>query len=214
MSRTRIKICGLTRIEDVLSAGRAGADAVGFVCYEASPRYVPLAALKDLARALPAFVTPVLLFVNASPSAIEAALGCVSNALLQFHGDETAADCERFERPYVRAVRMMRETDLLDCERTFSSARALLVDAPAAGFGGGGVAFDWSQLPPASTRSKAIILAGGLNETNVSKAIQQVKPFAVDVSSGVEQSPGVKNAERIHRFVAAVRAADAELEHA
>lgn len=214
MSRTRVKICGLTRNEDVAAAVRAGADAVGFVCYESSPRFVPLTALESLARALPAFVSPVLLFVNASPAAVEAALARVPNALLQFHGDESAADCERFRRPYLRALRVARSTDLLDCERTFALASALLVDAPAQGFGGGGVAFDWSLLPSAQARTKPLVLAGGLNETNVTQAIEQVRPFAVDVSSGVEFSRGVKSAERIHRFVAAVRAADRELQQA
>jgi phosphoribosylanthranilate isomerase len=214
MSRTRIKICGLTRIEDVAAAVGAGTDAVGFVCYEGSPRYVPLAALEKLTRVLPPFVTPVLLFVNASISAIDEALRCAPNALLQFHGDETAADCERLRHPYVRAVRMEHGTDLIDCERSFASAGALLVDAPAAGFGGGGAPFDWTLLPAAAARSKALILAGGLDDSNVTTAIQQVRPFAVDVSSGVELAPGIKSAERIQRFIAAVRAADAELEHA
>jgi len=209
MSRTRIKICGLTRDEDVAAAVDAGADAVGFVCYSKSARYVAPDALRDLTLGLPAFVTPVLLFVNASVALIESALARVPNALLQFHGDETAADCERYRRPYVRAVRMEIGTDLLDCERSFSSARALLVDAPAAGFGGGGVAFDWTRIPPAASRAKRLILAGGLSETNITKAIQQVQPFAVDLSSGVEQAPGIKDAERIRRFVAAVNAADA-----
>lgn len=214
MNRTRVKICGLSRSEDVAAAVEAGADAVGFVCYEGSPRYVPPAALADLARALPPFVSPVLLFVNAAPAAIEAAVRSVPTALLQFQGDESAADCERYRRPYLRALRMARGTDLLDCERTFASACALLVDAPAAGFGGGGTTFDWSLLPSARHRSMPLVLAGGLNETNVTKAIEQVRPFAVDVSSGVERARGIKSAEKIHRFVAAVRAADKELQHA
>lgn len=213
MTRTRIKICGLTRVADVTAAVKAGADAVGFVCYPTSPRFVPPDALAELATALPAFVTPVLLFVNADAVAVKSALARVPNALLQFHGDEPAADCERFGRPYIRALRFDRSTDLIDCERTFATARALLVDAPAAGYGGGGVAFDWSLLPPAAARGKALILAGGLDEANVAQAIRRVRPFAVDVSSGVEQVPGVKSAERIRRFVAAVRAADAGLEN-
>lgn len=214
MTRTRIKICGLTRVADVTAAVEAGADAVGFVCYPASPRFVPPDVLPDLADALPAFVTPVLLFVNADAAAVESALARVPNALLQFHGDEAAADCERFGRPYIRAVRFDRSIDLLDCERTFATARALLVDAPAAGYGGGGVAFDWSLLPTAAARGKALILAGGLDEANVAQAVQRVRPFAVDVSSGVERAPGVKSAERIRRFIAAVRAADAGIENA
>ncbi len=214
MSRTRIKICGLTRPEDVAAAVDAGADAVGFVCYERSPRFVPLDALTELARALPAFVSPVLLFVNSDPVAVEAALARVPNALLQFHGDEGAADCERFRRPYLRALRMEREVDLLDCECTFASACALLADAPAAGFGGSGVAFDWSLLPPVNARNKALVLAGGLNEANVAQAIVTVRPYAVDVSSGVERAPGIKSLDRIRRFIAAVRAADMNLQQA
>ncbi|MGE5338199.1 MAG: phosphoribosylanthranilate isomerase [Gemmatimonadota bacterium] len=209
MTRTRIKICGLTRIEDVNAAVAAGADAVGFVCYEGSRRYVPPDSLEPLSAALPALVTPVLLFVNATAAAVEAALLRVPNALLQFHGDERPSDCERFRRPYIRAIGMTREMDLLDCERSFGSARALLVDAPSAGFGGAGATFDWELLPSAASRTKALILAGGLNETNVTKAIHLVHPFAVDVSSGVEDAPGVKSAERIRRFVDAVRTADA-----
>ncbi len=209
MNRTRIKICGLTRIEDVNAAVDAGADAVGFVCYEGSRRFVSPDSLERLAAALPAFVTPVLLFGKATAAAVAAALQRAPNALLQFHGDESPSDCERFRRPFIRALGVTRETDLLDCERSFGSARALLVDAPSAGFGGGGAPFDWELLPPAATRSKALILAGGLNETNVTKAIHLVHPFAVDVSSGVEDAPGIKSAERIRRFVTAVRAADA-----
>jgi phosphoribosylanthranilate isomerase len=175
---------------------------------------VPLDALPGVARALPAFVSPVLLFVNASPATVEAALQRVPNALLQFHGDESATDCERYRRPYLRALRVARGMDLLDCERTFASACALLVDAPAAGFGGGGNAFDWSLLPSAQARTKPLVLAGGLNESNVTNAIEQVRPFAVDVSSGVELAPGIKSAEKIYRFVAAVRAADKEWQQA
>lgn len=211
MKRTRVKICGLTRVEDVVTAVDAGADAVGFVCYAASPRFVPLAALPRLAAALPAFVTPVLLFVNATAASVEAALAQVPNALLQFHGDETPEECERFGRPYVRALKVRPGTRLLDFERSYATARALLADAPAPGFGGGGRSFDWSLLPSASSRRRPLILAGGLNEANVAAAIRQVWPFAVDVSSGVERSAGVKSADRIFRFVAAVRAADAEL---
>lgn len=210
MKRTRVKICGLTRPQDVAAAVAAGADAVGFVCYPASPRFVPAEDLKRLALELPPFVTPVLLFVNASAEMIGAALAQVPNALLQFHGDETREDCERVGRPYVRAVRMDERTDLLDWQRGFASASALLVDAPAPGFGGGGNVFDWTRVPPADERDTPLVLAGGLNETNVTDAIRRVRPFAVDVSSGVETAPGIKNAERMARFVTAVRTADAE----
>jgi phosphoribosylanthranilate isomerase len=208
MKRTRIKICGLTRVEDVAATCAAGADAVGFVCYPRSSRFVAVAALPVLAAALSPFVTPVLLFVNAAPADIERALACVPNALLQFHGDESAADCARFRRPYLRAVRVADGVDLLDCERVFASAAALLADAPAPGYGGGGAVFDWDRLPPRDARGKPLILAGGLDERNVADAIRRVHPDAVDVSSGVEQAPGIKSAQRIQKFIAAVRIAD------
>jgi phosphoribosylanthranilate isomerase len=208
MRRTRIKICGITRAEDAARAAENGADAVGFNCYPRSSRYVERARLRELAAALPPFVTPVLLFVNAAADYVEACAALVPEALLQFHGDEAAAQCERFGRPYLRAVRMAEGVDLLDCERLFPSASALLVDAPSAGFGGSGEAFDWSRLPSPSQRAKPLVLAGGLNDTNVMDAIGRVRPFAVDVSSGVEQAPGIKSAEKLRRFCAAVRAAD------
>jgi len=211
MRRTRIKICGLTRVEDLLCAAACGADAVGFVCYERSPRFVDAGRLRELARALPPFVTPVLLFVNAAPDQVRACLAEVPNALLQFHGDEAAAECDRFRRPYLRAVRVGAGVDLLDCARTFASAIALLADAPTAGFGGSGTVFDWARLPEPGQRTMPLVLAGGLNESNVSDAIERVRPFAVDVSSGVESAPGIKSAERMQGFCAAVRLADRRL---
>lgn len=211
MQRTRIKICGITRREDVAAAVASGADALGFVCYERSPRFVPGARLRELAGALPPLVTPVLLFVNAPPARVQECLQQVPNALLQFHGDESAAECERFNRPYLRALRMAEKVDLLDCERVFRSAIALLADAPTASFGGGGHAFDWARVPAQPQRTKPLILAGGLNDSNVIGAIAAVRPFAVDVSSGVEAEPGVKSADRLQRFCAAVRAADQRL---
>jgi phosphoribosylanthranilate isomerase len=181
---------------------------VGFVCYERSPRFVEPSRLRELARSLPPFVMPVLLFVNAAADHVHACLAEVPQALLQFQGDETRADCERFGQPYMRAVRMGEGVDLLDCERLFSSAQALLADAPAAGFGGGGRTFDWDRLPPPERRAMPLVLAGGLNESNVIEAISRVRPFAVDVSSGVESAPGIKSADRLRRFCAAVFAAD------
>jgi len=208
MRRTRIKICGITRLEDAESAVAWGADALGFVCYERSPRFVETGRLRELARALPPFVTPVLLFVNAAAERVRDCLAEVPNALLQFHGDETAAECERFGRPYLRAIRMGEGVDLLDCARSFPSASALLADAPAAGFGGSGTVFDWARLPSPAQRTMPLVLAGGLNETNVTDAVARVLPFAVDVSSGVESAPGIKSAERMQRFCAAVQSAD------
>jgi len=209
--RIRIKICGLTRADDVRAAAAAGADAVGFNCYRGSPRYVSPDALGPLAAQVPAFLTPVLLFVNATPAEVGEALALVPHALLQFHGDETEAQCTRYGRPYLRAARMGDGVGLLDFERLFSSALALLADAPADGYGGGGKVFDWARLPAPAERHKALVLAGGLDEFNVGAAIAQVRPDAVDVSSGVEQSKGIKDPERIDRFIAAVRAAERNL---
>ncbi len=210
MTRTRIKICGMTRAADIAAAAALGADAVGFVRYPGSPRHVDLAQLRSLVREVPAFVTPVLLFVNAAADDIRAALEVAPNALLQFHGDETESDCLRYARPYVRAVRMAEGVDLLDCAAAFASALALLADAPTARYGGGGRPFDWSRLPPPAARRKPLVLAGGLDADNVGAAIRRVRPYAVDVASGVEDSPGVKSADKLKRFFAAVRAADAE----
>lgn len=211
MNRTRIKICGLTRTIDIEAAVRAGADALGFVCYPGSPRYVDAMRLRELARAVPPFVVPTLLFVNAPEAEVETALEAMPGALLQFHGDESAGDCEGFARPYLRAIRMETGVDLLDCERLFATATALLADTPTAGFGGSGKAFDWSLLPAAERRTKALILAGGLHPENVGDAIRQVRPFAVDVTSGVEETKGIKSAAKIVSFVAAVRRADETL---
>lgn len=208
MSITRIKFCGMTRACDVDAAVAIGASAVGFVCYPPSPRYVAPAVLRDLARRLPPFVTPVLLFVNATAEAIGRALEAVPDALLQFHGDESALQCARFARPYLRAIRMIDGIDLLDCEREYASSIGLLADTPADGYGGGGRSFDWERVPAASVRTKPLVLAGGLTAANVGLAVATVRPFAVDVSSGIEESPGIKSIEKMSRFLAAVRAAD------
>jgi phosphoribosylanthranilate isomerase len=204
--RTRIKICGLTREADVAAACAAGADAVGFVCYPKSPRYVGPHRLHALARELGPFTAPVLLFVNAPPDLVDAAREAVPTAVLQFHGDEHEADCARYGAAYVRAIRMAEGVDLLDCERLFPSAAALLVDAPSAAYGGSGTTFDWSRI--SREISKRMILAGGLNRDNVGQAILTVRPYAVDVSSGVEDAPGIKSAARIGDFIDAVRRAD------
>jgi len=203
---TRIKICGLTRVDDVAVAAQTGADALGFVCYARSARYVPAERLKELAASVPPFVTPVLLFVNPQVDEVRAALEQVPDALLQFHGDEDEGFCAQFLRPWLRAVRMAQGVDLLDCERRFPSAIGLLADAPSAGFGGSGESFDWQRIPV--RRSRPLVLAGGLHAGNVGQAIAQVRPWAVDVSSGVEAAPGIKDARRIEEFIAAVRAAD------
>ena len=209
MNRTRIKICGLTRPDDVAAAVAAGADAVGFVCYPGSPRYVPVGDLAALGRLVPAYVTPVLLFVDARALDVHAALAAVPNALLQFHGAESPEECAAFSRPYVKAFGMSARDALLDCEARFAAAVALLADTPSAAHGGSGRVFDWSMIPGVRERRKPLVLAGGLDDQNVGTAVRTVRPYAVDVSSGVEVAKGVKSAEKIDRFIAAVRAADA-----
>lgn len=204
--RTRIKICGLTREADVAAAIAAGADAVGFVCYPKSPRYVAPMRLRALGRELGVFTAPVLLFVNAASDLVEGALEMLPNALLQFHGDEHEPACSRYRRPYIRSVAVTDDTDLTSVQAEFASAAALLVDSPTEDFGGSGRTFNWSRLP--KQRTKPWVLAGGLNAENVSAAIAEVRPYAVDVSSGVEQEPGVKSAAKIESFIAAVRRAD------
>jgi phosphoribosylanthranilate isomerase len=192
----------------VAAAVDAGADALGFNLYARSPRHVSLRRAVELARALPPFVTPVLLFVNAAPADVHAACAALPQALLQFHGDESRADCEAPGRPYLRAVRMAPGVDLLDWGSRFSSAAALLVDADVAGYGGGGKVFDWSLLP--TDVPSRLVLSGGLNPANVIDGVLRVRPYAVDVSSGVEAGEkGVKDAALMRRFCEAVREADA-----
>lgn len=207
--RTRIKICGLTREADVAAAIAAGADAVGFVCYPQSSRYVTPSRLRSLSRELGVFATPVLLFVNAAPDLVEGALEMVPTGWLQFHGHEHEPACSRYQRPYIRAVPISQATDFSDAQGEFASASALLVDAPSADFGGSGRSFDWSLL--IAPRVKPLVLAGGLNAENVGAAMGEVRPHAVDVSSGVEQQPGIKSAEKMQHFVDAVRRADQRL---
>jgi phosphoribosylanthranilate isomerase len=213
MSRTRVKICGLTREADVDAAVEAGADAVGFVLWPGSARHVSLQRAAQLAPRLPPFVTPVLLFVNASAGEIAAATTELPHALLQFHGDETPTQCEGAGRPYLRAARMAEGFDLLDfawhwrAESTLM--KALLLDAHAPGFGGAGKVFDWSRIPPSVPCP--VVLSGGLNPANVTDGVLRVRPFAVDVSSGVEQGKGIKDATLMRRFCDAVREADARL---
>jgi phosphoribosylanthranilate isomerase len=217
--RTRVKICGLSREQDVDAAVAAGADAIGLVLYPKSPRYVSAARAGELARRLPPFVTPVLLFVNETLEEVRAACEQVPGAMLQFHGDETPAFCREAAgaRPWMRAARIPLDAaepfDLLKFASDFSEAQALLLDAHVEGYGGAGRTFPWSRLP--TSASCHAVLSGGLTPANVADGIVQVRPrfrtLAVDVSSGVEASKGVKDAAKIHQFVAAVRAADERL---
>ncbi len=206
---TRIKICGLTREQDVAAAVEAGADAIGFVFYAKSKRFVTPERARALARLLPPFVTPVGLFVNATDAELQAGLDALPNMLVQFHGDETPADCDRVKRPYLRAAAMSPGFDLVDFSSRFSNAQAILLDAPVEGYGGGGKVFDWSLIPP--NAASHLVLSGGLNAANVGDGIARVRPWAVDVSSGVEVSKGIKSADLIHEFCSAVKRADAEL---
>lgn len=206
-ARTRIKICGITREEDLMNAVNAGVDALGFVMYAKSPRAVSVDRAQALIRLLPPFVTPVLLFVNESPEVIETALTQIPNAVLQFHGDETPEQCHRYQHPYIRAARMHPGINLLDFAHQFDRAQAILLDTHVESYGGSGKVFDWSLVPPVVP--VPVVLSGGLTPANVTDGIHQVRPWAVDVSSGVEVSKGIKNPDLMRQFISTVRAADA-----
>ena len=207
--RTRIKICGVSREADIAAAVDAGADAIGLVFHPASPRFVTPESAALLARALPPYVTPVGLFVNAPRADIDRVLALIPALVLQFHGDESPDACNVFCRPYLRAARMAPGFDLLDFSRRYRGAQALLLDAHVEGFGGAGKAFDWSLVPTGV--ALRLVLSGGLHAANVVAGIQQLRPWAVDVSSGVESSRGVKDAAAIRRFCDAVREADSRI---
>lgn len=211
--RTRIKVCGLTRVEDVAAAVAAGVDALGFVFYGPSPRAVTPAQAAILLGAVPPFVTTVGLFVNATAAEVAQVCADVPLQLLQFHGDETPADCvaaaQAAGRPFIRAARVQPSMDLLEYQAQYRAAQALLLDAFVDGYGGAGKVFDWSLIP--KNLAPQVVLSGGLTAQNVTEAIVRVRPFAVDVSSGVEQAKGLKNPEKILQFVQAVRAADAQI---
>ncbi len=207
---TRIKICGITRDQDALAAVRSGADAIGLVFYERSPRHVGIEQAKRLAGILPPFVSVVGLFVNAEADFVRRVLAGVPLDLLQFHGDETPEYCAQFERPYIKAIRVKAGVDLLQCASDFRSARGLLLDAHVQGIPGGtGTAFDWALIP--KQLPLPVILSGGLDAGNVATAIRQVNPYAVDVSSGVESGKGIKDAAKIAAFINEVKAIDLQL---
>jgi phosphoribosylanthranilate isomerase len=218
MHRTRIKICGITREQDLRAAVDAGADAVGFVFYPNSPRYITPEQLRALAPALPPFISGVGLFVNPTVSQVHQAVDAGPIALLQFHGDETVEECAAIaatvRRPFVRAYRVKPDTtaaDLLESEAQYRAASpwfsGLLLDTWVDAYGGAGKVFDWSLIP--KELAPRVVLSGGLSVQNVTGAVAQVRPFAVDISSGVEESKGIKDARKIAAFVDAVRAADA-----
>ena len=204
---TPVKICGITRAEDALAAARHGARAVGFVFFRRSPRYIPPSRAAAIVRVLPPFVTPVGLFVNADAEEVRAAAAGAAIQLLQFHGDETPAFCAQFGLPYVKAVRVRPGVDLLQYAADHRRACGLLFDAfSEAAYGGTGSRFDWSLIP--RNVPLPVILSGGLSPANVAQAVRAVRPWAVDVSSGVESAPGIKDAARIAAFMSGVRDAD------
>jgi phosphoribosylanthranilate isomerase len=201
--RTRVKICGITRVEDALAAVEQGADAIGLVFYPPSPRYVAPANAAIIVNALPAFVTVVALFVDAAKGEIEAVLSQVDIDMIQFHGNETAEECRRYGKSYMKAIRVKTDTNLLQYVTEYLDAKALLLDTYTEGVPGGtGQVFDWSLIP--KNLGKPIVLAGGLDAENVALAIHQVKPYAVDVSGGVEFKKGVKDAAKIAAFMRGV----------
>lgn len=207
--RTRAKICGITRIEDGLAAAAAGADAIGLVFYAKSPRAVGADQAAGICAALPPFVTTVGLFVNAAEEEVQAVMDEVPLDLLQFHGDESAEYCRRFRRPWIKAVRMTEGIDLTAVAAEYRGASALLLDSYQKGVPGGtGHAFDWARVPADLTMP--VILAGGLGPDNVAEAVRQVHPYAVDVSSGVEQEKGIKDADKIIAFMRGVETADGD----
>ncbi|MEW8351482.1 MAG: phosphoribosylanthranilate isomerase [Candidatus Thiodiazotropha taylori] len=205
--RTRIKICGITRTEDALTATRLGADAIGLVFYPPSPRSVSPEQAQRIVKSLPPFVTVVGLFVNEDRAVIEQILNQVPLDLLQFHGDESAEDCSGFGRPWIKAIRMRQETDLLTLEQQYKDASGLLLDTYQAGVPGGtGKTFDWDLVP--ESLAGRVILAGGLNSENVTRAVASLHPYAVDVSGGVEAAKGIKDAAKIEAFITGVMRGD------
>jgi phosphoribosylanthranilate isomerase len=215
-ARTRIKICGLREQEHVCVAVDAGADALGFVLYAPSPRAVTLDMCQALTHNVPAFVTTVALFVNPTREEVNAALAAARIDLLQFHGNEPEAFCASFGRPYIKALPVGESFDLLQSGLQYASASAILLDTPSAGHGGSGKTFNWQLINPVNTPSRGnvraprVVLSGGLTAANVADAVNAVRPFAVDVSSGVEISRGVKSSELIEQFCRAVRHADTQ----
>lgn len=198
--RVRVKICGITRLEDALDAVAQGADAIGLVFYQGSPRNVTINQAAEIVNQIPAFVTTVGLFVNAESSFIREVISKVKLDLLQFHGDETAKECEAFSHPFIKAIRVKSDTNLVQYAEDFSAAKALLLDTYTEGVAGGtGQVFDWNLIP--KELAKPVILAGGLTADNVARAISLVKPYAVDVSGGVEVSKGIKDVAKIAAFM-------------
>ena len=203
--RTRVKICGITRPADALAAAQAGADAIGLVFYPPSPRYLNAERAVEIRDALPPFVQTVALFVNPDAAQVAQVLGRVRPSMLQFHGEETPEFCAQFGMPFVKAVRVRPGVDALEYLRRFPRAAAWLFDSYVPEYGGVGESFDWSLVP---VTERSVILSGGLSQANVAEAIRRVRPWGVDVSSGVEAAKGIKDAAKIAAFMAEVRNAD------
>lgn len=202
-----VKICGITRVEDALAAARAGAHALGFIFHPSSPRYIDIPRAQAIVRALPPFITPVGVFVSPDRACVEAVLRELHLGMVQFHGDEDPMFCAGFGVPYMKAVRVRRDLDLLQYASSFRAAQGLLLDAFVPGsHGGTGQTFDWSLIP--SSLPLPVVLSGGLDAANVATAIRRVRPWAVDVSSGVEIDKGIKDAAKIAAFMRGVRDAD------
>ena len=198
----RVKVCGLTSVEDSLLAVNAGADAIGMVFYEPSPRHVSIETAERIARAAGPFVTTVGLFVDASRAEVEGVLRRVPLQLLQFHGDESPEYCEAFQRPYMKAIRVKPDMDIVEVISQYSSAVAVLLDTYKKGVPGGtGETFDWDRVPSQSQRQLPVVLAGGLTPENIQEAIFNTLPYGVDVSGGVESSPGKKDPQKITEFI-------------
>ena len=207
VNRTRVKICGITRPEDGLEAANAGADAIGLVFWGHSPRAVSISRAAEICRALPAFVSVVALTVDAKETLVKQIVDELPIDLLQFHGDETPEMCESYNKPYLKALRMRPGLPFVEEVEKYSNARAVLTDTYRKGVPGGtGESFDWDLIP--NECSSRIVLAGGLNPSNATSAVQTVRPYAVDVSGGVEASPGIKEKSKIIEFINAVRDAD------
>jgi phosphoribosylanthranilate isomerase len=203
--RTRVKICGITRPADAAAAAEAGVDAIGLVFYPPSPRYLSAERALEIRDALPPFVQTVALFVNPDAAQVAQVLGRVRPSMLQFHGEETPGFCAQFGMPFVKAARVRPGVDALEYLRPFSRAAAWLFDSHVPEYGGVGESFDWSLLP---VTDRPVILSGGLSQANVTEAIRRVRPWGVDVSSGVESAKGIKDAAKIAAFIAEVRNAD------
>src|SRR5229473_3683975 len=204
--RTRVKICGITRFEDALAAAQAGADAIGLVFYDASPRFIGVEQARAIIRILPPFIATVGLFVDAPTEQVRQVLTAMKLDLLQFHGKETPAQCRSYGLPYIKAIQMRKDVDIRAQTELYHDAAALLLDSYVADLHGGtGETFDWGRIP--RERNKPLILAGGLTQENVAEAVAQVRPYAVDVSGGVEKSKGIKDADKIAAFINHVRGA-------